>query len=173
MTTLSRRSLLKLTGSTAAVGALAISSRSLAQTPEHQAPAGSTTLPYPNNIIAKMSELKVNEPLSFLYPDDASPCVLIKKGKEVLAGAGPDKDIVAYSILCTHMGCPVTYDAATETFKCPCHFSIFDPDKGGQMVCGQATENLPRIILDYSGSDGSIKAVAVDGLIYGRQSNIL
>lgn len=173
MTTLSRRSLLKLTSTTAAVGALTISSRGFAQTPAPQTPTGSTTLPYPNNTIAKMGDLKVNEPLSFLYPDDSSPCVLIKKGKEVLAGAGPDKDIVAYSILCTHMGCPVMYDAAAETFKCPCHFSIFDPDKRGQMVCGQATENLPRIVLDYSESDGSIKAVAVDGLIYGRQSNIL
>ena len=32
-------------------------------------------------------------------------------------------------------------------FKCPCHFSVFDAEMHGQMICGQATENLPRIQL--------------------------
>jgi arsenite oxidase small subunit len=41
------------------------------------------------------------------------------------------------------------------------------------MVCGQATENLPRIKLDYDAKTDSIHASGVDGLIYGRQSNIL
>lgn len=71
------------------------------------------------------------------------------------------------------MGCPVAYDASARTFKCPCHFSVFDPEKSGQMVIGQATENLPTIALEYNAKDGSIRAVAVEGLIYGRQANLL
>ena len=50
---------------------------------------------------------------------------------------------------------------------------MFDAEKAGQMVCGQATENLPRIVLDYDAKTDTVTAVAVDGLIYGRQSNIL
>ena len=94
-------------------------------------------------------------------------------GKPTPGGVGPDGDIVAHSILCTHMGCPVSYDATAKTFKCPCHFSIFDPEKNGQMVCGQATENLPQIQLIYDANSDSVSAVGVNGLIYGRQSNIL
>lgn len=41
------------------------------------------------------------------------------------------------------------------------------------MVTGQATENLPMIVLEYGAKDGSVKAVAIEGLIYGRQSNLL
>jgi arsenite oxidase small subunit len=41
------------------------------------------------------------------------------------------------------------------------------------MVIGQATENLPVIALEYSAKDGTVKAVAVEGLIYGRQANLL
>ncbi len=41
------------------------------------------------------------------------------------------------------------------------------------MVCGQATENLPRVILRYNAKDDSLTAVSIDGLLYGRQSNIL
>jgi arsenite oxidase small subunit len=50
---------------------------------------------------------------------------------------------------------------------------MFDAEKAGQMICGQATENLPRVVLEYNAKTDSITAVAVDGLIYGRQSNIL
>ena len=45
-------------------------------------------------------------------------------------------------------GAPTT--PARARFKCPCHFSMFDAEKGGQMICGQATENLPRIVLRYN-----------------------
>jgi arsenite oxidase small subunit len=75
--------------------------------------------------------------------------------------------------MCTHMGCPVTYDAAKRTFNCGCHFSMFDAEKNGQMICGQATENLPRIVLQYDEKTDALTAVAVDGLIYGRQANVL
>ena len=85
----------------------------------------------------------------------------------------PNKDIVAYSTLCTHMGCPVAYESGTKVFKCSCHFSMFDAENGGQMVCGQATEDLPRVLLDYDAKTDTVSAVGVDGLIYGRQANIL
>jgi arsenite oxidase small subunit len=99
--------------------------------------------------------------------------VLLKTGSRVEGGVGPDGDIVAFSTLCTHMGCPVFYEAATKTFKCPCHYSIFDAEKGGQMICGQATESLPRIVLRYNPKEGTVSAVSVSGLLYGRQSNVL
>ena len=58
--------------------------------------------------------------------------------------------------MCTHMGCPVAYDAEQRVFKCGCHFSMFDAEKGGQIVCGQATENLPRIVLNYNSNDDTV-----------------
>lgn len=48
---------------------------------------------------------------------------------------------------------------------------MFDAEKGGQMICGQATENLPRIVLEYNDKTDTVTAVAVDGLIYGRQAH--
>jgi arsenite oxidase small subunit len=41
------------------------------------------------------------------------------------------------------------------------------------MVCGQATENLPQIVLEYNARNDAVVAVGVEGLIYGRQSNML
>lgn len=134
---------------------------------------GATTLPYPRASLGGAKKLPLNEAVPFSYPDDRSTCYLIRMGVAVPGGVGPARDIVAYSAFCTHMGCPVQYDGETRTLKCGCHFSIFDPEIGGQMVSGQATENLPRILLEYDEASDALQAVGVDGLIYGRQSNIL
>jgi arsenite oxidase small subunit len=169
---LSRRFFLKSTGGVAAVaGATVIPIYNAHAAPS--AAAGSTTLPYPRKAAAKVKSLPLNEAVNFTYPDEASPCYIIRMGNPVPGGVGPNQDIVAYSAMCTHMGCPVMYDGGSRTFKCGCHFSIFDPENGGQMVCGQATEDLPRIILEYDAATDTVHAVGVDGLIYGRQANVL
>lgn len=170
---LSRRGFFKVSGGLAAgVGLIggAIPEAALAAT---AADAGQTVLPYPHKPLSAAAKMVVGQAVAFTYPDDASPCTSIKMGTPVEGGVGPGRDIVAYSTLCTHMGCPVAYDAKSGCFKCPCHYSTFDAEKGGQMVCGQATENLPRIVLEYDASTDTVTAVAVSGLIYGRQSNIL
>jgi arsenite oxidase small subunit len=128
---------------------------------------------YPIFRIAAAEKISVGASSSFFYPDGDSPCLLIKTGRPAAGGVGPQRDIVAYSALCSHMGCPVRYDASSQTIKCPCHYSIFDPEKNGQMVCGQATENLPQIRLSFDERSGSVHAVGVSGLLYGRVSNLL
>lgn len=165
----SRREFLKFTGGVAAGAAAAPTSAAAAPATD----VGSTLLPYKAKMVGKASALGANQVVSFTFPDASSPCALIKMGTPVLGGVGPNQDIVAYSTMCTHMGCPVAYDSAQRVFRCPCHFSIFDAEKAGQMVCGQATENLPRIVLNYNDKDDSVTAVSVVGLLYGRQSNIL
>lgn len=171
---LSRRIFLKSSGGAAAAvggaGAALLPTAAQAATP---AATTGTTLNYPKRAVGKAGTMPVNQAVGFSYPDTASPCVAIRMGSPVVGGVGPNGDIVAFSSLCTHMGCPVQYDGGTKTFKCGCHFSIFDPENGGQMVCGQATEDLPRVMLDYDAKTDSVSAVGIDGLIYGRQANVL
>jgi arsenite oxidase small subunit len=164
----SRRNFLKLGGSVA-LGTVLTQQATAQEAP----PVGSTTLPYPQQVISKVAEMPENEAVSFTYPDVNSPCVAIRMGRATAGGIGPNSDIVAYSILCTHMGCPVTYDTTSRNFKCACHFSVFDSEKEGQMVVGQATETLPQIILSYNSDTDELSAIGVERLIYGRQSNIL
>lgn len=169
---LKRREFIKAGGSGAAISGAVLLTGGLTAAPARAANTRAT-LDYPEAVIARASALHTNTPVAFSYPDPSSPCVLIKMGHAVAGGVGPDQDIVAYSTLCTHMGCPVIYDAESRNFKCPCHFSVFDSEKSGQMVTGQATENLPCILLRYNAEDDTLTAVGVDGLIYGRQANIL
>lgn len=171
---LSRRIFLKSSGSAAAVVGTA-GAALLPASAEAATPAGgtATNLTYPKRSVGKAGGMPVNQAVGFSYPDASSPCVALRMGSAVPGGVGPNKDIVAFSTLCTHMGCPVQYEGGTKTFKCGCHFSIFDAENGGQMVCGQATEDLPKVLLDYDSKTDTVAAVGIDGLIYGRQANIL
>jgi arsenite oxidase small subunit len=127
---------------------------------------------YPSQKLGNVKDLKVDEPMDIAYPDADSPGVLIKLGKAVEGGAGPDKDIVAFSTLCPHKGFPLSYVAADKSLNCPGHYSRFDCEKAGQQIWGQATQNLPQFALQVDGK-GDIYATAVDELIYGRISNVL
>jgi ubiquinol-cytochrome c reductase iron-sulfur subunit len=53
---------------------------------------------------------------------------------------------VAYSKLCTHLGCPVgLYQERTQQLVCPCHQSIFDVNAGAIPQFGPAPRPLPQL----------------------------
>lgn len=56
--------------------------------------------------------------------------------------------IVAYSKICTHVGCPVAlYEQRTHHLLCPCHQSTFDVLRGAKPVFGPAARSLPQLPL--------------------------
>jgi quinol---cytochrome c reductase iron-sulfur subunit len=55
-------------------------------------------------------------------------------------------NIVAYSKICTHVGCPVAlYDQTTHHILCPCHQSTFDATTGAEVIFGPAPRPLPQL----------------------------
>ncbi|MBC7290141.1 MAG: Rieske 2Fe-2S domain-containing protein [Actinotalea sp.] len=67
--------------------------------------------------------------------------------KETPERAGWSYDgIVAYSKICTHVGCPVAlYEQQTHHLLCPCHQSTFDMSDGAKVVFGPAARPLPQL----------------------------
>jgi ubiquinol-cytochrome c reductase iron-sulfur subunit len=54
--------------------------------------------------------------------------------------------IVAYSKICTHVGCPVAlYEQHTHHLLCPCHQSTFDLTNACAVVFGPASRPLPQL----------------------------
>lgn len=54
--------------------------------------------------------------------------------------------IVAYSKICTHVGCPAAlYERTTHRILCPCHQSTFDAADAAQVVFGPAHRPLPQL----------------------------
>ncbi len=57
-------------------------------------------------------------------------------------------NIVAYSRICTHVGCPVgLYEQTTHHLLCPCHQSTFDASTGATVIFGPAPRPLPQLPL--------------------------
>jgi arsenite oxidase small subunit len=158
-----------LTGAgVAAAGAAA----STVMVPQAEATPLPARVDYPSNRLANVRDLKPNEPLNVAYPDNDAPGVLLKLGKRVPSGAGPDGDIVGFSTTCPHKGFPLAYNKADRTLNCPGHYSRFDCEAGGQQIWGQATQNLPQYVLRVD-AGGDIYAEGLDELLYGRLSNVL
>jgi ubiquinol-cytochrome c reductase iron-sulfur subunit len=58
---------------------------------------------------------------------------------------------VAYSKVCTHLGCPVgLYERELELLVCPCHQSIFNVRNGAVPQFGPAPRPLPQLALGYN-----------------------
>jgi ubiquinol-cytochrome c reductase iron-sulfur subunit len=63
-------------------------------------------------------------------------------------------NVVAYSKICTHVGCPVAlYEQTTHHILCPCHQSTFDASNGAWVIFGPAPRPLPQLplMLDSEG----------------------
>ena len=167
-----RRQFLKLgglAGLTAGVGGVAAPANSKTPIAIAQPPEGSASQ-YPIVDVAALADLEVGSEISFDYPDEDSPALLMRLSGTAEGGIGPGASVVAFSQLCTHKGCPLVFKKGRGMLLCPCHWSSFDPAKGGRLIIGQASERLPQIALRLN--NDRVEAVGISGLIYGRHTNI-
>jgi ubiquinol-cytochrome c reductase iron-sulfur subunit len=85
-----------------------------------------------------------------LDPKDLNP----GKGQENWGYDG----IVAYSKICTHVGCPVAlYEQQTHHLLCPCHQSTFDVSNNCEVIFGPAARPLPQLPISVD-DDGYLVA---------------
>jgi ubiquinol-cytochrome c reductase iron-sulfur subunit len=86
-----------------------------------------------------------------LKPEDF---VQITPGREGWSYDG----IVAYSKICTHVGCPVAlYEQQTHHLLCPCHQSQFDITREAAVIFGPAKRPLPQLPISVD-SEGYLVA---------------
>ncbi|GGZ69830.1 Rieske 2Fe-2S domain-containing protein [Streptomyces echinoruber] len=67
--------------------------------------------------------------------------------------------IVAYSKICTHVGCPISlYEQQTHHVLCPCHQSTFDLSDGARVIFGPAGHPLPQLRIGVN-DEGYLEAL--------------
>lgn len=88
--------------------------------------------------------------LAPLEPKELSYVVALQDGwlkttavKSVWAVLEPDESVTVFSPLCPHLGCGYHWEAADQTFQCPCHNSVFD--RHGRVLAGPAPRPLDRL----------------------------
>jgi arsenite oxidase small subunit len=138
-------------------------------------PTGKTLGPkeFPRVKVAQLSDLQPNQPVTFNYPLDNEPNLLVKLGRSAVGGVGPDGDIVAFSGICQHLGCifgfqaPGTspqcnssYTADSPVGYCCCHGSVFDLIHGAAVIAGPSPRPQPQVKLEVD-SSGNIFATGM------------
>ncbi|WP_127357737.1 cytochrome bc1 complex Rieske iron-sulfur subunit [Actinacidiphila soli] len=67
--------------------------------------------------------------------------------------------IVAFSKICTHVGCPISlYEQQTHHVLCPCHQSTFDLSDGARVIFGPAGHALPQLRISVN-NQGYLEAL--------------
>jgi rieske iron-sulfur protein len=127
--------------------------------------------------VIKPADLKPGGPPVRAWPKDPKTAV-IRNGSRLneilvvrLDPAELDDDtrsraadgIVAYSVICSHTGCPVTEwvkEASGDkvVFKCACHNSEYDPRESAKVVFGPAPRRLAALPIAIS--DGALIVTA-------------
>lgn len=100
--------------------------------------------------VAKVADVPVGSTVSFQYPDEHSPCLLIRV---------EESRFVAYDQRCSHLSCAVIPQPDRKRLACPCHKGFFDIEDGAPQA-GPPRRPLPRIELEVRGD--SIYATGVE-----------
>jgi len=94
--------------------------------------------------VAKLEDIPSGGSMLFRYPTPDDACILLR--------LAPDK-FVAFNQNCTHLNCPVHFDAANSQLACPCHHGFFSAEDG-KVVAGPPRRNLAA--LTVSVRDGKV-----------------
>jgi len=86
----------------------------------------------------KKSEIRLGEAREIVL--DNKPVVIINRY---------EKGFVAFSKVCTHLGCLVEYDKGLRKLICPCHAGTFDLE--GNVLSGPPPRPLPSVPLKVEG----------------------
>jgi Rieske Fe-S protein len=105
----------------------------------------------PEPIVA-LDAVPVGSTYLFDYPAGSDPAILLRLG---------DREVVAFSQKCTHLGCVVYFQPDTGEMECPCHEGHFDATTG-EVLAGPPQRPLGRIDVEVR-DDGVVWALAALG----------
>lgn len=78
--------------------------------------------------------------------------------KDLMIGVTPailvntkEKGFLAFSKVCTHLGCLVKYDKERQIFICPCHAGMFDLE--GNVISGPPPKPLQKFAVRVEGDN--------------------
>jgi len=94
----------------------------------------------PNRVI-ELSALAVGQTHEFVSLS-GNPSILFRTTNGVFA----------YSEICTHQGCTVSYSPADKLLICPCHGSTYDPFNNAKVLSGPAPVPVPKVEVSIQGN---------------------
>ncbi len=110
--------------------------------------------------VGTTSDFKVGETVEVSF-QDASPLPwsgVVAQTAAWLRRESQDK-FIAYSVNCTHLGCPVSWLPGANLFMCPCHGGVYYSD--GTVAAGPPPQSLHTYDLRIVNNRVEIKATGI------------
>jgi nitrite reductase/ring-hydroxylating ferredoxin subunit len=98
--------------------------------------------------IAELEEIPVGGCKVFRYPTENDPCILLR--------LQPEK-FVAFNQSCTHLACPVHFDASANQLVCPCHLGFFSVEDG-RPIAGPPKRPLTKLSISVQSAQVWVRA---------------
>lgn len=110
--------------------------------------------------VGKVQDFVVGKTVTVAF-NDPSPLPwagITAKGSAWLRRAS-ETEFIAFSVNCTHLGCPVRWLPDAELFMCPCHGGVYYKD--GTVAAGPPPRPLTRFEVRVENDEVKIKAAAI------------
>ena len=118
--------------------------------------------PQPNEWVSvgPIEKFKTGETVDVVFKD---PAALPWDGETARRTAWlrrvSDETFFAFALNCTHLGCPVRWEAEAKLFMCPCHGGVYD--NNGDVAAGPPPRPLMRYPVRIANGQVEIKSVPV------------
>lgn len=110
--------------------------------------------------VANVSELGVGETKLITYINaDPLPWAGVTAKSAAWLRRESEKQFIAFSAHCTHLGCPVRWEDKAQLFMCPCHGGVYYKD--GTVAAGPPPKPLTQIEVRMNKNDIEIKTAPV------------
>lgn len=91
--------------------------------------------------VGKLTNFKVGETKLVTFQNaDAEKWAGVTSQSAAWLRRDTEKKFIAFSVNCTHLGCPVRWEADAELFMCPCHGGVYYKD--GTVAAGPPPKSL-------------------------------
>lgn len=110
--------------------------------------------------VGTLNDFKVGETVNVSFEDPSPlPWAGVTAQTTAWLRRVDNENFIAFSTICTHLGCPVRWLASADLFMCPCHGGVFYAD--GQVASGPPPKPLNRYPVRISENDVQILTMPV------------
>lgn len=110
--------------------------------------------------VGKIADFAVGKTVNVTITDPSSlPWAGISAKSAAWLRRESETEFIAFSVNCTHLGCPVRWMGDAELFMCPCHGGVFYKD--GRVAAGPPQHPLPRYNVRVQDGQVQIEAAPI------------
>jgi menaquinol-cytochrome c reductase iron-sulfur subunit len=107
--------------------------------------------------VGKVADFKLGETTNVTIVDaSALPWAGITSNTAAWLRRAADREFVAFSVNCAHLGCPVRWMPSANLFMCPCHGGVYYED--GSVAAGPPQHGLTRYPVRVEGDEVQVRA---------------